>query len=100
MNPFYNNEKFQEIYTELEDVNYQMEDNVLKLTNNVVGLEDLDKKAIQIEGQSEEFKSKSSEFKYKYFCLKVAITSTAVIVVGGLILIFILSDIYGKQQNQ
>jgi hypothetical protein len=77
-----------------------MEDNVLKLTNNVVGLEDLDKKAIQIEGQSEEFKSKTSEFKYNYFCLKVAITSTAVIVLGGLILIFILSDIYGKQQNQ
>lgn len=90
MNPSLYNEKFQEIYTELEVVNDQMEDN---LTNNVVKLDDLD----QID--PEEFKSKKSEFKYKDLCLKITIVSTAAVVLGGLILIFILSDLYGKQEN-
>jgi hypothetical protein len=100
MNPFYNDAKFQEIYTELEVVKDNMEDNVFNLTNNVVKLEDLDQKANQIEKQSEEFQNKTSQFKYKDLCLKITIVSTGTIVLGGLILIFIVSNIYGKQQNQ
>jgi len=100
MDPFYNENKFQEIYTELEVVKDQMEDNVFNLRNNVVKLDDLDQKANQIEQQSEEFKSKTYQFRYKDLCLKITIISTAAIVIGGLILIFILSDLYGKKQNQ
>lgn len=95
MNPYTNN--LEEIYTELETVKDQMEGNIHHLTSNVVKLEDLDQKASQIEQQSEIFKNKTSQFKYKDLCLKITIASVVVIVLGGLILIFIISNIYGKQ---
>lgn len=88
------------IYTDLEDVKEQMHENINKMTIQVVNLEDLDEKAKQIQESSEVFQKDSSRFKKYLYCkdirLNLMVGLVVTLVIGGLVLIMVLTSIYGK----
>lgn len=95
--------KIEMMYTDLEEIKDQMHENVFKMSHNVVNLAELDEKAQDLESSSLQFKTSASGLRRIFYCkdlgLKITIISIGTIVVGGLILIFILSNIDGKEQT-
>jgi regulator of replication initiation timing len=93
--------KIEMIYTDLDEVKHQMEQNVFQMTTQIVNLEELHEKSKDLEQSTETFKKDSSRIKKIFYCdkdtkLKLVVIGIGTIIIGGLIALIILSGLDNK----
>lgn len=93
--------KVEMIYNELEEIKYQMNENVQEITSHVVNLEELEIKSQQLQESSNLFKKSTSKnySKCRDYIIGVIILLLILILLGCWILIFIIPYIETTKQQ-